>query len=107
VELYLVEHGFRIVARNLRQGALELDLVARREDLVVVVEVRYRGPASWTSAFGSVLPRKRELLRRAAWRLWRSRYAHDPTVNRLRIDVAAVCFGATGARVEYCPGAFT
>jgi hypothetical protein len=39
--------------------------------------------------------------------LWRARYARDPSVTRLRIDVAAVAFSERGAHVYYCPGAFT
>ena len=45
----LVERGFQIVATNLRLSYLELDVVARRDDLVVVVEVRSRSASSWTS----------------------------------------------------------
>lgn len=106
VERYLLEQGYQIVARNLRQGPLEIDLVARKADLIAVVEVRYRGPRSYTNAFGSILPRKRELLRRAAARLWRARYARDSSVARLRLDAAAVYFTATGPVVDYCIGAF-
>lgn len=104
---YLEARGFEIVARNLRLGPLELDLVARKRELVVVVEVRMRSPRSWTTAHGSVLPAKRQLLRRGAARLWRLRYAKDPTVERLRIDVAAVVPGPFGWEIDYCPAAFT
>jgi putative endonuclease len=104
---YLRARGFQIVAYNLREGPLEIDLVARLNDLVVVVEVRYRGPGSWATAFGSLLPRKRDALRRAARKLWRARYARDPSVTRLRIDAAAVHFTSAGVRIDYCPGAFT
>jgi putative endonuclease len=107
VARYLEQRGFRIVATNLRQGPLELDLVARQRDLVVVVEVRSRGSGAWSTAFGSLLPRKRQAIRRAAWRLWRARYAKDPSVTRLRIDAAAVTFTEAGAVIDYCPGAFT
>lgn len=104
---HLRRSGYEIVARNLRLGPLELDLVARHRDLIVVVEVRTRGARSWTTAHGSVLARKRERLRRAARRLWRVRYAHDPSVQRLRFDVAAVMFTPAGPVVDYCPAAFT
>lgn len=40
---YLEREGFRILWRNVRIGALEVDLVAKQEDLVVIVEVRSRG----------------------------------------------------------------
>lgn len=106
VAQYLQEQGFDIVATNLRLGSLELDVVARRQDLVVVVEVRFRGAGSWTTGFGSILPEKRRRVRRAAERLWRQRYARDCSVARLRIDAAAVVLIDGTYRVTYCPGAF-
>lgn len=102
----LSEQGFCIVATNLQLGHLELDVVARREDLVVVVEVRARSSGGWTTAFGSITPEKRRRVRLAAHRLWRRRYRHDPSVRRLRIDAAAVTFAHDGMRIQYSPGAF-
>lgn len=107
VARYLENEGFDIVARNLRVGSYELDVVARREELVVVVEVRFRSAGAWTSGFGSILPEKRRRVRRAAQRLWRIRYAKDPSVSRLRIDAAAVVLRDGEYAVTYCPGAFT
>ncbi|HEX2732717.1 MAG TPA: YraN family protein [Polyangiaceae bacterium] len=104
---HLKAHGFQIVARNLRQGALEIDIVARAGDLIALVEVRGRGKTARTSPFGSVSPTKRQRLRRAAKLLWRARYARDPSVTRLRFDVASVIFSDAGTRVDYAVAAFT
>jgi putative endonuclease len=98
--------GFEIVARNLRLGHLELDIVARRNELVIVVEVRSRSGVAWTTGFGSITAQKRRRVRLAAARLWRKRYRSDPSVTRLRIDAAAVSLTADGMRVHYCAGAF-
>jgi Holliday junction resolvase-like predicted endonuclease len=107
VAAYLVELGFHIVALNLRVGRDEIDVVARKCDLVVVVEVRFRGAGAWTTGFGSIQEPKRRHVRRAARRLWQKRYAHDLSVSRLRIDAAAVTFDPQGClRVNYCPAAF-
>lgn len=103
---FLVERGVEIVARNLRIGSLEIDIVARQGVLVLVVEVRFRSVRSWTSGFSSIDGKKRMHLRRAGERLWTRRYQHDPTAERLRFDVASVTFGAEGAEVEYVSGAF-
>jgi putative endonuclease len=95
------------VATNLRIGRLELDVVARRGELVVVVEVRTRGAGAWTSGFGSIDSRKRQLIRRAGERLWQRRYKADPSVARLRFDAASVSFDEQGtAQIEYVPAAF-
>jgi putative endonuclease len=103
---YLEQQGYQIVARNLRLGRFELDVVARKRELVVVVEVRTRGPGAWTSGLGSISRLKRERIRRAGQRLWRERYRNDPSVERLRFDAASVVFEGETAHVEYIVAAF-
>ena len=103
---YLAERGFQILAVNLRLQYLELDVVARLEDLVVVVEVRTRGHGAWTSGFGSLDGRKRYRVRLAGQRLWERHYQRDRSVNRLRFDAASVTFGPLGAVIEYVEAAF-
>jgi Holliday junction resolvase-like predicted endonuclease len=85
---------------------LELDVVARRDDLIVVVEVRSRGAAAWTSGFGSLDGRKRARIRHAGERLWQRRYRHDASVRRMRFDAASVVFGPSGTTIEYVEAAF-
>jgi putative endonuclease len=98
---YLVVSGYRILARNLRLGPLELDILAQKDDLVAVVEVRTRGPGALQGPFESVSHTKRERLRRAVRRLWRERLSTMKEVKRVRIDVAAVIFDGGHTRVEY------
>ena len=109
-ESAVVEHlekaGFAIVARNLRLGHLELDIVARRSELIVVVEVRTRGDGAWTTGFGSLTRLKRQRIRRAGQRLWRQRYKNDPSAERLRFDAASVRFAGDQADVDYVVAAF-
>jgi putative endonuclease len=106
VASFLRARGFAIVALNLRVGRYELDVVARSGPLIVVVEVRARGPKAWTRGFGSLTPAKRLRIRRAGERLWQRRYRHDPSAERLRFDAASVRFDASGTHVEYVPAAF-
>jgi putative endonuclease len=103
---YLESLGWDIVATNLRIGRLELDIVAREGAVIVVVEVRTRGARSWTSGFGSISATKRLRVRRAGERLWRARYQHDPSAERMRFDAASVTFDDNGPRVEYARAAF-
>jgi len=103
---WLEQQGYEIVATNLRLGALELDVVARKGPLVAVVEVRTRGPTALTTGIGSVTPRKRERIRRAGERLWQRRYRRDRSVERLRFDVASVELDADPPRIEYVVAAF-
>ena len=104
---YLAARAFRIHGLNVRLGPYELDIVAQQDDLVVVVEVRHRGVGSWQSALESIGPAKIRRIRIAGERLWGERFADDPTVNRLRYDVATVAFEPNGqASIEYFAGAF-
>jgi putative endonuclease len=100
-----VARGFAILFANLRVGSLEIDLVAQKGPLVVVVEVRTRGPGSLTSALESITPAKRARLLRATDRLWREKLSTRGDVERIRIDVAAVTLEDAETSVEYVEGA--
>ncbi len=101
-------NGFRILWQNLRIGALELDLVAKKGDLVVVVEVRARGPGSFEKPLASVSRTKRRTLLRAVRALWKGRISKMPEVKRVRIDVAAITRNEDGTLgIEWIAGAFT
>lgn len=102
---YLCLEGFSILGHNVRVGHLELDLVGRLRDLIVVVEVRTRGPGSLQLPFESIGPAKRARIRRAVDRLWRKRLAAIPDIERVRIDAAAVSFVGGQTHVEYVRGA--
>jgi putative endonuclease len=104
---YLIVEGYKLIARNLRVGRWELDLVAQREGLLVVVEVRTRGAGSFEGPFQSITRTKRVRLARAVERLWRNRLASIPTIERVRIDAAAVVFDGPKTHVEYIPGAIS
>ncbi len=105
--VHLVAAGWTILFRNLRLGALEIDVVARRGEVVAMCEVRTRGPGAYEGALASVGPEKRARLLRAADALFREHVAALEGAPRLRIDVAAVALGPgpDDVRVEYIAGA--
>ena len=100
----LARRGLSIVATNLRLGRLELDVVARDHDTVVVIEVRHRGAGAWQTGLASIAPAKAKRVRAAGERLWRERFLRDASVNRMRFDVAVVTFEDGVARIEYALG---
>jgi putative endonuclease len=102
---YLRALGFAIVGQNVRLGALEIDLIARKGSLVAIVEVRVREGGSLAGPLASITREKRTRLVRAADRIWRERFAKMPDIERLRIDVAAVYFEPHKTFVEYVAGA--
>jgi putative endonuclease len=104
---YLFARGFALLARNARLGALELDVVARRGPLVVVVEVRARRPGAVVGPFESITRSKRARLVRAVDRLWSRRLSALEGVERVRIDAAAVTIAGGKTRIEYAEGAIS
>lgn len=95
--------GYDILWRNLRLGPLELDIVAQRDELVVIVEVRFRGPGAFDTPLASMTLAKRRRLLRAARELWKQKLRQRREVRRVRIDVIAV----TAKKVEWIEGAVT
>jgi putative endonuclease len=90
--------GFRVVGRNVRVGGREIDLVARRGDLLVVCEVKARRGDRFGTPAEAVGAHKQRRLREAADML----IASDPSVQRVRFDVIAV----TGVGIRHLPDAF-
>lgn len=93
---WLRRQGYRVVERNVRTGAGEIDLVARDGGVLCFVEIKARGGPGFGPAVGAVTAAKQRRLVRAA-RLWLARH---PTDAPCRFDVlgldAAAGAGAGG-----------
>ena len=80
-------HGYTVIARNWTMRGGELDVVARRGNVIAVCEVKARA----TSNFGSPLEAMTELKQQ---RVRRAGFAFIRTLNEsgihVRFDVAAV-----------------
>ncbi len=89
--MYLSEHGYHIMGRNIFIGHLEIDIIAENEDFIVFAEVKTRRqyPDKF-DIFGrpadAVNSRKQEALIRAA----ESYISHNPTEKSPRIDIIEV-----------------
>lgn len=97
----------RVLSRNERVGRLELDIVARDGDLVVVIEVRTRGVGAWQNALDTLSEHKRRCLRRAAFLLWSRRWSRWRGIRGVRFDVASVNLDTDPPEVTYIRAAFT
>ncbi|HOI11722.1 MAG TPA: YraN family protein [Myxococcota bacterium] len=95
--------GCAIVARNARDPTGELDLVARRDRQVLVVEVRSRRGAGFDDALDSIGGDKRRRVRRMAER-WLSGRPVD--YDEVRFCVAAVAWEGDEPRVRWIEDAF-
>lgn len=92
---YLAARGYAIRARNVRLPPWgEIDLVAERDGVLVLVEVRTRRGDGPGDALDSLTPAKRRRMLRAARAYLAGLGDDDPPAAR--IDVIAVRLGRSG-----------
>jgi putative endonuclease len=56
---YLVDEGYKILEKNWRFKKIELDIIARKDDLIVVVEVKTR-TSRFVENLSEIVPRKKQ-----------------------------------------------
>jgi putative endonuclease len=100
---HLLANGYDIVERNYRCRLGEIDVVARRGDLTVFVEVKTRTGPGHGAGHEAVTPAKRQRVIRAA-QAYAS--AHELLETPIRFDVISVDCAAPGHRVRHDLGAF-
>jgi putative endonuclease len=99
---YLKGQGFRILDRNWRCSAGELDIVAVDRHVFVVCEVKTRSGTGYGTPLEAVGPAKRRRLRRLAL-AWLA--AYGIRFERIRIDVVGVLRDpAGGYTIEHVRG---
>lgn len=84
--VFLSNHGLKLVARNYRCKQGELDLVMRDQQVLVIVEVRYRKSDTYGSALESVTHNKQIKILAATQHYLNSQKLDDP----MRFDVVAI-----------------
>ena len=93
---YLIAKGYRILARRFRTPIGEIDIVARRRNMLVFVEVKAR--ANLDQAAESVLTHQRRRIIGAA-EIWLG--AHPGAADcDMRFDVVLVAPGALPRHIE-------
>ncbi|MFA5785605.1 MAG: YraN family protein [Actinomycetota bacterium] len=99
------EAGLRVLERNWRCRAGEIDLIAEdgRGTTLVVCEVKTRRGEGFGRPAEAVTVRKQARLRLLASVFLSTQSRYWETV---RFDVVAVSFGPEGLRVDHRPGAF-
>jgi putative endonuclease len=99
---YLTERGFRILDRNWRCAAGEIDIVAVERHSLVVCEVKTRSGTRYGTPLEAVGRAKRKRLRRLAV-LWLN--AHGARFDQIRIDVLGLLYeGSGGFTIEHVRG---
>ncbi|MDP4834549.1 MAG: YraN family protein [Ilumatobacteraceae bacterium] len=96
VAAWYVRAGYTIIARNWRCPRGELDVVAWRDGVLVVCEVKARRSTNFGDPFEAITPAKIQRLRRATAAFVAARPSPLLRVGEIRFDAASVI----GARVE-------
>jgi putative endonuclease len=100
---YLREQGFTILARNFRCRTGELDIVARRQRLLVIAEVRMRSDSAYGGAGASITSTKQGRIRRAARYFLRYR----PALRALAVRCDSLLLDRPDGPVEWIENAFS
>jgi putative endonuclease len=101
---FLAQRGYRILARNVRAGGVEIDLVAAKGTLLAFVEVKTRRTRGFGAPEEAVDARKQARLLRGAAAWLRSQRAR---ARRVRFDVIVCEPDASGSwRLRHLKNAF-
>ena len=100
---YLLRRGYDFVERNYRKRRGELDLIVRKEETLVFVEVKLRRSTGFGDPLEAVTARKQAMIRSVA-----EQYIADnqPDFDILRYDVVGILATQTGTRIEHKVDAF-
>jgi putative endonuclease len=103
VAAHLERQGFAIVAQNVRAARSELDLIALRDRLLVICEVRSRSSRDQIDPIETIDRKKRARVRKAA-ELWVHGNGYEQ--HEIRFDAASVVINEREQTIAYYEDAF-
>lgn len=99
---HLISEGYSILDRNWRGGHKELDIVARKEDTLVIVEVKRRANNLYGDAVSAITDRKIRCII-AATNAYVRKYSIDLPI---RFDVITITGIGRQMQIEHIENAF-
>ena len=102
-EKYLLNKGYKLIARNERSKRGEVDLIMMDGETLVFCEVKTRVFSSDLSAFEAVTPKKRSALSKTAMTFIHNNRLYD---HPARFDVVIITGKDEQAQIEHIPNAF-
>lgn len=100
---YLQNEGYAICARNFHIRGGEIDIIARKKEVIAFVEVKTRKVEQFALSEVVTVPKQRKIIRTARAYLFQH-HVHDVVI---RFDIALVTGELAHAQVTYLPNAFT
>ena len=99
---YLIANGFSILRCNYRYRKAEIDIIARKDGILAIVEVKSRRGGFYESISDTISIKKRNLLVMAA-----DHYVLDNDLDvEVRFDIITILNDASGIKIEHFPDAF-
>ena len=98
----LIEKGYEILERNWRFRHNEVDIIARKDNLLVIAEVKTRSGDTYGEPYTAVDYRKQRYLIFAAERYL---FSHKLDLE-VRFDIISITRGQNRSVVEHIPEAF-
>ena len=100
---FLEAKGYRILERNWRWGRQEIDIIARDEHMIVIVEVKTRISNRYSEPEESVTVKKQRILIRAANAFVNFRRLQ----GEVRFDIISILNHPKGATINHIVDAFS
>jgi putative endonuclease len=99
---YLVQAGYRIVHTNYRYQKAEIDIIAQKEEILAIVEVKSRKSDFWQHIAEIITDKKIKLLVKAA-----NQYVISRNLDiEVRFDIITVLEDNGGYNIDHIENAF-
>ena len=99
---YLIKQGYKIVERNWRFQKAEIDIIARKEETLISVEVKTRSSNNFGNPQDFVNPKKIKLMVLAM-----NEYVLKKDLNvEVRFDIVAITKNKVSFNIEHLEDAF-
>ena len=99
---YLMHNGFKILDRNWRFNKYELDIIASKDNLIIIVEVKTRADEFFERPQDAVTLKKQKFMYDAA-----EAYLEAKDISKeLRFDIISIILSDKKNSIDHIEGAF-
>ena len=102
---YLKRHGYKILCRNFDVKFAEIDIIAKKDNIIAFIEVKQRKTTLFGLPREAVGPEKQKKIRKAA-SLFMVKFKPELQPRFDVVEVYGVCDGKEKPRIEHIKNAF-